>query len=100
MVGLPPQTQNADPCLKGSAHSPAVSLPKQVQIRARGASGQVARGGQVTSSGSQPNVYRRPARTFVLPVPRVPGGLTILLLSEEGRWTHKAPQTSCRTTAS
>jgi hypothetical protein len=28
------------------------------------------------SLGSQPNVYRRPARTFVLPAPRVPDGLT------------------------
>src|ERR1700722_17693023 len=28
-------------------------------------------------TGSQPTVYRRPARTFVLPAPRVPDGLTI-----------------------
>jgi hypothetical protein len=28
--------------------------------------------------GSRPTVYRRPARTFVLPAPRVPDGLTIL----------------------
>jgi Integrase core domain len=31
----------------------------------------------VTSSGSQLTVYRRPARTFVLPAPRVQDGLTI-----------------------
>ena len=29
------------------------------------------------SSGSRPTVYRRPARTFVLPAPRVQDGLTI-----------------------
>ena len=29
------------------------------------------------SSGSQPSVCRRPARTFVLPTPRAPDGLTI-----------------------
>ena len=34
-------------------------------------------------SGSQPRVCRRPARTFVLPAPRVPDGLTINPLSEE-----------------
>src|SRR6516164_2993947 len=52
---------------------------RHLLIRAHGASGKVARGGHVTSSGSQPTVYRRPARTFVLPVPRVPDGLTIAL---------------------
>jgi len=31
MMEMPPQTQNADPCLKGSAHSPAVSFSMQVQ---------------------------------------------------------------------
>jgi ABC-type sugar transport system ATPase subunit len=36
----------------------------------------VARGGHVTNSGSRTTVYRRPARTFVLPAPRVPDGLT------------------------
>ena len=50
---------------------------RHLLIRARSASGKVARGGHVTSSGSQPTVYRRPARTFVLPVPHVPDGLTI-----------------------
>ena len=50
---------------------------RHLLIRALGASGKVARGGHVTSSGSQPTVYRRPARTFVLPAPRVPDGLTI-----------------------
>jgi hypothetical protein len=59
---------------------------RHLLIRAHGASGPVARGGHVTSSGSQPNVYRRPARTFVLPVPRVPDGLTIRLLSNENSW--------------
>src|SRR5580700_3022750 len=43
---------------------------RHLLIRAHGASGKVARGGHVTSSGSQPTVYRRPARTFVLPAPR------------------------------
>ena len=50
---------------------------RHLLIRAHGASGKVARGGHVTSSGSQPTVYRRPARTFVVPAPRVPDGLTI-----------------------
>src|ERR1700760_4757035 len=50
---------------------------RHLLIRAHSASGKVARGGHVTSSGSQPTVYRRPARTFVLPAPRVPDGLTI-----------------------
>src|SRR5580704_14939880 len=50
---------------------------RHLLIRAHGGSGKVARGGHVTSSGSQPTVYRRPARTFVLPAPRVPDGLTI-----------------------
>src|ERR1700733_13351063 len=50
---------------------------RHLLIRAHGASGKVARGGHVTSSGSQPTVYRRPARTFVLQAPRVQDGLTI-----------------------
>src|SRR5277367_4846577 len=50
---------------------------RHLLIRAHGASGKVARGGHVTSSGSQPTVYRRPARTFVLPAPLVQDGLTI-----------------------
>src|SRR4051794_11349390 len=73
---------------------------RQLLIRAHGASGRVARGGHVTSSGSQPNVCWRPARTFVLPVPRVPDGLTIRPSSGENSWTRKAPQASCRITAS
>src|SRR5215813_6291983 len=56
---------------------------RHLLIRARSASGQVARGGHVTSSGSQPRVCRRPARTFVLPTPRVPDGLTITRFPEE-----------------
>src|ERR1700677_3546494 len=50
---------------------------RHLLIRPHGASGKVARGGHVTSSGSQPTVYRRPARTFVLPAPRIQDGLTI-----------------------
>src|SRR6201994_2539518 len=50
---------------------------RHLLIRAHGASGKVARRGHVTSSGSRPRVYRRPARTFVLPAPRVQDGLTI-----------------------
>ena len=50
---------------------------RHLLIRAHGASGKVARGGHVTSSGSRPTVYRRPARTFVLPAARVQDGLTI-----------------------
>ncbi|MGO9234340.1 MAG: hypothetical protein ACLP4V_09780, partial [Methylocella sp.] len=56
----------------------------------------VARGGHVTSSGSQPNVYRRPARTFVLPAPRVPDGLTITLFFEKHSRTGKAPRITYR----
>src|ERR1700745_1628037 len=52
---------------------------RHLLIRARSASGLVARGGHVTSSGSQPRVCRRPARTFVLPTPRCP------------RWAHHNP---------
>src|SRR6204780_1464233 len=44
---------------------------RHLLIRAHGASGKVARGGHVTSSGSQPTVYRRPARPFVLPAPHL-----------------------------
>ena len=50
---------------------------RHLLIRARGASGKVARGSHVTSSGSQPTVYRPPARTFVLPRPVSKDGLTI-----------------------
>src|ERR1700740_3474464 len=52
---------------------------RHLLIRARSASGLVARGGHVTSSGSQPRVCRRPARTSVLPTPRCP------------RWAHHNP---------
>jgi hypothetical protein len=38
---------------------------RHLLIRAHGASGKVAGGGHVTSSGSRPTVYRRPARTRV-----------------------------------
>ena len=71
---------------------------RHLLIRARSASGKVARGGHVTSSGSQPTVFRRPARTFVLPVPRVPDGLTIRPFPRRtaGR---KAPQITYRITA-
>src|SRR5215469_8965494 len=67
---------------------------RHLLIRARSASGQVARGGHVTRSGSQPRVCRRPARTFVLPTPRVPDGLTITRFAEEAADT-KAPKSSC-----
>jgi transposase InsO family protein len=72
---------------------------RHLLIRARSASGLVARGGHVTSSGSQPNVCRRPARTFVLPAPRVPDGLTITRFLSEAADT-RAPKSSCRITAS
>src|SRR6516165_4469655 len=64
---------------------------RHLLIRAHGASGKVARGGHVTSSGSQPTVYRRPARTFVLPAPRVPDGLTISPLPFREQPDIKAP---------
>ena len=51
----------------------------------------VARGGHVTSSGSRPTVYGRPARTFVLPAPRVPDGLTISLSPFGEQADSKAP---------
>src|SRR5215813_11138981 len=63
---------------------------RHLLIRARSASGQVARGGHVTSSGSQPRVCRRPAHTFVLPAPRVPDGLTITRFPEEAADTRGA----------
>ena len=63
---------------------------RHLLIRAHGASG-VARGGYVTSSGSQPTVYRRPARTFVLPAPRVPDGLTITPAPFREQADSKAP---------
>jgi hypothetical protein len=44
----------------------------------------------MTSSGSRPRVCRRPARTFVLPAPRVPDGLTIILLPKEWAEHHRA----------
>src|ERR1700758_3810349 len=72
---------------------------RDLLIRARSASGPVARGGHVTSSGSQPRVCRRPARTFVLPTPRVPDGLTIARFPKEAADT-RAPKSSCRITAS
>src|SRR6516165_8013759 len=64
---------------------------RHLLIRARGASGKVATGGHVTSSGSRPTVYRRPARTFVLPAPRVPDGLTILPLPSREQADSEAP---------
>src|SRR5499427_1240816 len=72
---------------------------RHLLIRARSASGQVARGGHVMSSGSQPSVCWRPARTFVLPTPRVPDGLTITRFPEEAADT-RAPKSSCRIMAS
>src|SRR5215831_15553944 len=64
---------------------------RHLLIRAHGASGKVARGGHVTSSGSQPTVYRRPARTFVLPAPRVPDGLTISSVPFREQPENEAP---------
>src|ERR1700691_6047828 len=64
---------------------------RHLLIRAHGASGKVARGGHVTSSRSQPTVYRRPARTFVLPAPRVQDGLTISLSPFRKQVDSKAP---------
>src|SRR5271166_2395751 len=64
---------------------------RHLLIRAHGASGKVARGGHVTSSGSRPTVYRRPARTFVLPAPRVPDGLTISPLPFREQADSEAP---------
>src|SRR5215468_11586224 len=72
---------------------------RHLLIRARSASGRVARGGHVTSSGSQPRVCRRPARTFVLPTPRVPDGLTITRFPR-GSGDTRAPKSSCRITES
>src|SRR5215471_7917071 len=63
---------------------------RHLLIRARSASGPVARGGHVMSSGSQPRVCRRPARTVVLPAPRVPDGLTITRFAEEAANTQGA----------
>src|SRR5215813_7441664 len=68
---------------------------RHLLIRARSAYGPVARGGHVTSSCSQPRVCRRPARTFVLPAPRVPDGLTITRSRRIGQ-TPRAPRSSCR----
>jgi Integrase core domain len=64
---------------------------QHLQIRAHGASGKVVRGGHVTSPSSQLTVYRRPARTFVLPVPRVPDGLTICQSRYRPGQTPQAP---------
>src|ERR1700761_3510934 len=64
---------------------------RHLLIRAHGASGKVARGGHVTSSGSRPTVYRRPARTFVLPAPRVQDGLTISPSPFRNQAGSKAP---------
>jgi transposase InsO family protein len=63
---------------------------RHLLIRAHSASGPVAGGGHVTSSGSQPSVCRRPARTFVLPAPRVPDGLTITRFRKEAADTTGA----------
>jgi len=52
--------------------------------------------GHVTSSGSRPIVYRRPARTFVLPAPRVPDGLTISPSPFREQPDKKAPMISYR----
>jgi hypothetical protein len=71
---------------------------RHLLIRARSASGQVARGDHLTSSGSRPEVCRRPARTLVLPTPRVPDGLTITRFANEAADT-RAPKSSCRITA-
>src|ERR1700691_586292 len=64
---------------------------RHLLIRAHGASGKGARGGHVTSSGSQPTVYRPPARTFVLPAPRVQDGLTISPSPSREQADSKAP---------
>ncbi len=45
-------------------------------------------------------VYRRPARTFVLPARRVPDGLTITLFFEKHSRMRKAPRITYRITAS
>src|SRR5579864_7473922 len=71
---------------------------RHLLIRARGASGKVARGGHVTSSGSRPTVYERPARTFVLPAPRVPDGLTISSAPFREQPENEAPPISYRIT--
>src|SRR6516162_11849834 len=82
--------------------APALHAQKETAQRARAArcdparlDQHVARGGHVTRSGSQPRVCRRPARTFVLPTPRVPDGLTITRFAEEAADT-KAPKSLCR----
>ena len=54
------------------------------------------KGGHVTSSGSRPTVYRRPARTFVLPAPRVPDGLTISPAPFREQPDREAPPISYR----
>ena len=63
--------------------------PRSQRIRAS------RKGRHVTSSGSQPNVCGRPARTFVLPAPHVPDGLTITRFLNEAADT-RAPKSSCR----
>src|SRR5215471_18803121 len=68
---------------------------RHLLIRARSASGPVARGGHVTSSGSQPRVCRRPARTFVLPTPPCPRWAHHNPFAEEAVDT-RAPKSSCR----
>src|ERR1700720_3837144 len=73
---------------------------RHLLIRAHGVSGKVARGGHVTSLGSRPTVYRRPARTFVLPAPRVPDGLTISPVPFWKQPDNEAPMISYRITAS
>ena len=92
------QSDDAHSCslLQGSVKDGSSRATRHLLIRARRASGKVARGGHVTSSGSQPTVYRRPARTFVLPAPRVPVGLTIRPFQKLTR--RKAPHITYRIT--
>jgi hypothetical protein len=42
----------------------------------------------------KPTVYRRPARTFVLPAPRVPDGLTISPVPFQKQPDNEAPMIS------
>jgi hypothetical protein len=56
------------------AGNTATTDPRSQRIRAS------RRGGQITARARSPWYKRRPARTRVLPVPRVPDGLTIALI--------------------
>jgi hypothetical protein len=56
------------------AGNTATTDPRSQRIRAS------RRGGQITARARSPSFQRRPARTHVLPVPRVPDGLTIALV--------------------